>query len=235
MEHQKKKKKGIEESVLTEFVRADLEQIGYTTYAEVCLSTGACARADMYARVEDKESPLYGQTLAFEAKLHFNLKVIEQAYMWKDRSHSVYVIVPTTYKNMSSRKFARHMCAMLGIGVMEVNINRDKYDITVKPTICENPKIPALYEEQKAIIASNSGNNYMTPFKRTVLYLNDHMQDKDSVLLMDACKNIRHHYKNDIKACRNIRMMVDQGVIPGYCIAREKNKLVIRKVPNVVI
>ena len=37
------------ESELTEFVRADLEQIGYTTYAEVCVKGGGDIRCDMYA------------------------------------------------------------------------------------------------------------------------------------------------------------------------------------------
>jgi hypothetical protein len=219
----------IKESVLTEYVRKDLEAIGYTTYAEVSFRGGASQRADMFARIEDKDHQMYGMTIAFEAKLTFNLKVLEQAYFWKSRAHEVYIIVPATYKNMSSRRFARELCKMLGIGVMEVNLNRDSYNITVKPVRCDKPKVPQLYEEQKGIIASNDDNNFMTPFKVTVKRLNDFMQDKDAAYLIDVCNNIKHHYKGTAKATRNIRAMIEKNVISNFYITKESGKIVVRK------
>ena len=67
----------MEESDLTEFVRKDLESIGFITYAEVCVRGGGDKRCDMYARIEDTANPQVGHTIAFEAKLTFNFKVLE--------------------------------------------------------------------------------------------------------------------------------------------------------------
>ncbi len=219
----------MEESDLTEFVRKDLESIGFITYAEVCVRGGGDKRCDMYARIEDPMNPQVGHTIAFEAKLTFNFKVLEQAYFWKERANEVYVIVPTTFKNMSARKFARDICRHLGVGVMEVNVKSEKYHITVKPTWCAKPKFPKLYEEQKFIMASNSKNNYMTPFKATVKRMNDFMKDKDREFLTHVVKNIEHHYKGDIAAVRAIKFMIEKNIIQGFYISKENNKIVIKK------
>jgi len=218
----------MEESVLTEFVRRDLESIGYTTYAEVCFRGGGNIRCDMYARKED-DSIESGHTILFEAKLSFNLKVIEQAYQWKLKgaANEFYVIVPTTYKNMSTRKFARELCRLLGIGVMEVNVMAGKYQVTVKPVWISNPKIPTLYEEQKLTIASNSDNSFVTPFKITVKRLNEYMEGKNKEYLTELVKNIDHHYKGDIKGVRNIRFNIETKVIQGFYISKENNKIVV--------
>ena len=225
----KKSDSAIKESVLTEWVRKDFEEIGYTTYAEVCVRGGGDKRCDMYARQEDKNQPEYGRTIVFEAKLTFNFKVIEQAYFWKNRAHEVYIIVPSTHKNMSTRRFAREVCRKLGIGVMEVNLKSEKYNITVKPEWCSNPKYPMLYNEQKFVIASNSDNKYMTPFKITVMRINEHMKDKDKELITKLVREVKHHYKGDIAAVRAIKFLVERNVIPGYFITKENNKLMIKK------
>ncbi len=220
----------MKESDLTEYVRADFELLGYTTYAEVCVKGGGSPRCDMYARMEDKNHEMYGHTIVFEAKLVFNFKVLEQCYFWKNRAHDNYIIVPTTYKNMSTRKFARELCRTLGIGVIEVNVNKDKYHVTVKSKRCDKPKIPTLYEQQKLTIASNSDNNYVTPFKITVENINNYMKDKNNdVYLIDLVRNIKHHYKSDISATRAIRFLIDKCVIKDFYIGKNNNKLVIKK------
>ncbi len=218
------------ESDLTEFVRADLESLGYTTYAEV-LDTGSKIRCDMYARCEDETNSNCGHTIVFEAKLSFTLKVIEQAYQWKQRkrAHFVYLIVPSTYKNMKTRKFARELCKMLGIGVMEVNINSDKYVISVKPDKCINPVPPKLYEEQKLTIASNSDNTYVTPFKMTVKCLYEYMEHRDEEIMGVLMKNINHHYKTDMSGINAIKFLIEKQVIKGFYITKIKNKLVLKK------
>lgn len=219
----------MKESDLMEYVRGDFEQLGYTTYAEVCVKGGGSKRCDMYARIEDPENENYGHTIVFEAKLSFNFKVIEQADFWKTRAHDTYIVVPTTYKNISSRKFARNICQMLGIGVLEVNVSQGKYYMTVKSARCDKPKYPTLYDEQKLTTASNSNNEYVTPFKITVNNLNEFMKDKDKEFLTQVVKNIKHHYKGDIAATRNIRFLVEKNVIKGFYITKENNKIVIKR------
>jgi hypothetical protein len=217
------------ESDLMEYVRADFEALGYTTYAEVCSSTGKSKRCDMYARIENPEHENYGHSIVFEAKLTFNFKVMEQANFWKNRAHDTYIIVPSTYKNISSRRFARHLCSILGIGVLEVNINKDKYYMTVKPNRCVKPKYPKLYDEQKLTKASNSENSYVTPFKITVTRINDYMLDKDKEFLTQLVKDVNHHYKTNISATRSIKFLIEKNIINGFYITKENNKLVIKK------
>lgn len=217
------------ESDLMEYVRQDFRDLGYETYAEVPMKGGGSKRCDMYARNENKDSNDYGHTIVFEAKLSFNFKVIEQAYYWKKHAHLCYIVVPTTTKNISTRNFAREVCKKMGIGVIEVNVKRGKYFVTVKSEHNNNPKVPKLYEEQKKIVSSNSSNTYITPFKVTVMQMNEYMKDKDSSSIIDVVKNINHHYKSINSACRSIKVNIERGVIPGYKIITEKNKLRIYK------
>ena len=217
------------ESDLTEYVRKDLESLGYTTYAEVCVKGGGDKRCDLYARIEDKNNPKYGYTIAFEAKLSFNLKVIEQSYFQGKRAHETFIICPTTHKSMSSRRFARELCKILGIGVMEVNVDYGKYHITVKPKMFPHPKVPTLYEEQKQTLASTKNGDYVTPFKITVNRINDYMKDKNNITLLQIVKNIKHHYKSDVSGCRAIKHLIETNVIKGFYISKINNKIVIVK------
>jgi hypothetical protein len=222
----------MEESILSEFVRADLEKIGFTMYAEVQDHKGSKHRCDMFGRCEDPLQEAYGNTIAFEAKLNFNLKVIEQAYHWKakKRANFVYIIIPSTNKNLSSRKFARELCSLLGIGVMEVNIVKEQYHVTVQASKIDNPKIPELYKEQKMIIASNAANQYMTPYKRTVSRINDYFKDKQFCYISDIIKNVDHHYKSEVHAARNIKFLIENKVMKGFYLIKKNNKIVIVKI-----
>lgn len=219
------------ESDLTEYLRSDIEKLGYTTYAEV-KSLKRSNRCDMYAKCEDiNNKELFGRTIAFEAKLSFNLKVIQQAYFWKinNLANEVYIVVPYSYKDMSTRKFAREICKSFGIGVIEVNMKNNTYNVTVKSTFNKNVKEPKLYAEQKDIIASNSDNKYITPFKMTVKRIDEYMKDKNSEILLTVIKSIDHHYKSDISACRAIKTMIERNVITNYNICKVKNKILIHK------
>lgn len=217
------------ESDLMEYVRADFEKLGYTTYAEVCHKGGGSKRCDMYARIEDKTNPNYGHTIVFEAKLSFSFKVLEQADFWKNKAHDTYIVVPSSHKQVNSRRFARRLASGLGLGVIEVNIKQGKYFIYVKPVRCVNPKYPTLYVEQKLTKASNSTNTFVTPFKITVKNLETYMLNKDQEYLTELVKNIQHHYKSPISAVRSIRFLIDKNVIKDFYIIKEKNKLVIKK------
>lgn len=219
----------MEESLLTEYVRADLEKIGYVTYAEVCVKGGGDKRADMFARIEDPINEEYGKCIAFEAKLSFNLKVLEQAAFWLNRAHNTYIIVPATNKNLSSRKFARELCKLLGIGVMEVNIQKEQYYVTVQSKLCQNPIIPALYPEQRMIKASNKYNTFMTPYKVTVMNIYEYFKDKNFSYMSEVISNIKHHYKSDIKAKNSLKYLIDNKVIKGFYIVKKNHKIVIGK------
>lgn len=212
----------LKEEDLTEFVRGDLDLLGYETYGEVSWKGGSSRRCDMFAKLNN-------ESIVFEAKLSFNLKVIEQAFLWKANANKVYVLIPKTYRKVKSRKFARIICEKLGIGVMEVNLTNGNYTISVNPEINMKPKLPKLYDEQKLTKASNAQNQYVTPFKMTVKYLNEYMLNKDSEILMIVIKAIEHHYKNERSACNAIKKLIERNVIENYSIRKENNKIKIIK------
>jgi len=218
----------MKEEDLSEYVRKDFEELGYTMYAEVQMRSGG-PRCDMYGRIEDKAHPQYGRTIVIESKLSLNLKVLEQIYGWVGRANLSFILCPTTYKNIKTRRFVRELCKLLGIGILEVDINKNKYYITVNPKYHDNPKHPKLFEGQKALIASNADNNYATPFKNTVELINKHMANRDSDILMNVIKCVPHHYKSDISACKAIKYFIETNVIKNFYIRREKNKIVISK------
>lgn len=220
------------ESVLTEYVRADLEKIGFVTYAEVCVKGGGDKRADMFARVEDPTHEKYGQTIAFEAKLTFNLKVLEQAYFWKNRAHQVYIVVPAIRRALGSRKFARELCQSLGIGMMEVDIDREQYHVTAQSGTCKSPIVPELYQEQRMVIASNAGNVYMTPFKRTVMRINEFFKDKQFCHMTELVKGIDHHYKSDIAAAKALKILIENKAVKGFYLIKKNHKIVIGKITH---
>jgi len=45
----------MEESILTEYVRADLEKIGFITYAEVCVKGGGDKRHPYFLYIEHEK------------------------------------------------------------------------------------------------------------------------------------------------------------------------------------
>lgn len=219
------------ESDFSEYIRADLEKIGFTTYAEV-MDKNSRRRADLVARIEnDPLEEKYGEVTIFEAKLSFNLKVLQQAYYWKiyKKAHRTYILVPSSNKNLNDRKFGRELCKLLGIGVMEVDINKNKYYVTVKPEYNQSPNLITLYPEQRMIIASNADNVYMTPFKVTVLNINAFFKEKQFAYITDLIKNIKHHYKSDVAAAKAIKMLIDKKVIKGFYLAKKNHKIVIGK------
>ena len=69
----------------------------------------------------------------------------------------------------------------------------------------------------------------MTEFKATVQHIDEYMVNKQECSLLELVKNIKHHYKSDMRAIRNIRMYVDTLVIKNYYISKKKNIIVINK------
>lgn len=217
------------ESDLMEYVRKDFISLGYETYAEVTVNGRGGKRCDLYAMNEDVNSPEYGHTIVFEAKLNFNFKVLEQAYNWKKHANLVYIVVPTATKDIKSRKFAREVCKQLGVGVIEVNIYNGRYFVTVPSPNNPSPKIPKLYKEQKDIISSTNKGKYITAFKVTCLSIDDYMKDKEQTTILNLVNNISHHYKSVNSACRSIAVNIERNIIKGYGIKKDKNRLIIYK------
>lgn len=221
-----KKQHKISEEYLSEFVRTDFEKLGYETYAEV-IDLKTTKRADLF--LINKTT---NESIIIESKLSFNLSVIQQAYHWvkNKRAHYVYVLIPRITKTQKTRRFARLICENFGIGVIEFNISNNSYNITVNPVFIEKPKKPTLYKEQKLTKASNKYNKYITPFKITVMRIDEYMKDKQYTTIINLVENIEHHYRSKNSACNSIKNNILNGVIKGYRITKYKNRNVIEKI-----
>lgn len=55
------------------------------------------------------------------------------------------------------------------------------------------------------------------------------MEGKNCVSLTEAVKNIKHHYKGDMRGIRNIRFNIEEKVIKGFYITKENNIIVIKR------
>jgi hypothetical protein len=204
------------ESDLTEYIRKDYISKGYETYAEVTLNGRGGKRCDLYARIEDINNENYNSTIVFEAKLNLNISVLNQLYSWKNHANLSYIIVPVTHKNTNIRKFARILCQKLGLGLIEVNLMKNNYNITVESEYNPNPIVPKLYEEQKEVLSSTNHTKYITSFKITLMNIDKYMSDKETASLKEIFSNIEHHYSSINSGISSIRKYIEKGIISNY-------------------
>lgn len=183
---------------------------------------GRSKRADMVCRRD-------GDLTAVEVKLGLNLKVIDQAYGWRERSNYVYVAVPArAHRNLP---VARAICESFGIGLLIVYVGRHNQhcEELVSPTRNTSPtRTPELYEEQKSSVASNADSQYVTPFKVTAQRLVDLVRSRGECLLTDAVAGIEHHYANDKSAIAGLKKLIGWGVVPELECAKSSGRIVVR-------
>lgn len=206
----------MKESELAEIIIKHYEEKGYVTYKEVTAKgskNGGTSRADI---IMEKD----GIHTGIETKVSFGLKVIQQAFTWKEKTNYVYICVPKT-RMTSVKRFGYSVCVDYGIGIIEIDKNK-KVNIINNPTHNPNPDLPKLYEEHKSEVAGISGE-YITPFKLTKNKILKYIEDNGKTLITDLVKNIEHHYKNDKSGKQSIIKMIKIGVIP-LKLSKEKGK-----------
>jgi len=206
------------ETDLASLVIKYFENLGYTTYKEVSIRGGGSARADIIAVKGDDH-------IVIETKTSFGLKVIEQAFFWKDKSHKTFVAIPKG----KNRHFGYSICVDMGIGVIEI----DKYNnvgVIIESSICNDPKLPQLYEQQRGSIAGNDKSEFVTPFKITCKTIQDYMEIHKESQLNDLVSNIKHHYRNDGSAKNALSKLIKMGVLDSLSIVKRGNKLIVYRV-----
>ena len=210
------------------FIEEDLAEVlvktfnaaGYVTFNEVCIKGGGTNRCDIYAVMNEGENR--GLSMVIETKMSLNLKVIEQAYFWKQHAHYAYIGI-LKQKRRKDRKFGAAICTALGLGMIEVDLWNKKIDIIVKAVINNNPSPPTLFNEQRMSVAGNSSNEYVTPFKITCANLKKYLEENGDTVFSKAVKSIKHHYGSDASACSSLGKHVRNNVLPGVKIVY-KNK-----------
>jgi len=202
------------ESDLAKIIIEHFEKDGYEVYKEVYNTSKGKNRADIIAVKNDEYTVI-------ETKLSFGLTVIEQAFKWSEFSHKRYICIPRS-KKRNGRRFGYSMCRDYGIGVIDIG---KKGDIRIVHESAHNdePKLPQLYEEQKDQEAGTKAtkDSYVTPFKITCRRLVNYVNENGKVTVLDAVKNIEHHYSSDYSAKNSLIKLIKIGVIPELVIYKE--------------
>lgn len=215
--------KKINESEYAAVVVKHFENLGYEVFKEVGFGGGSM-RADIYCKKGD-------ETIAIEVKTSLNLKVLDQAYGWREYANKVYFAVPS--RSHQRFNITKAICEAFGIGMFDIYLyNHHRVNSEVRErlpaAINSEPKHPPLYEEQKDSIAGTHTGDFVTPFKITCNRLIEHVKANGPMLLINAMREIDHHYSNDTSGTAGIRKMIKWGVITDVEIFKEKNKIHIR-------
>jgi Holliday junction resolvase len=205
----------MKEKDLAEIIINKYRKEGYEIYSEVIYKPGS-KRADIIAVKND-------EYINIETKMSLNLTLLEQSFFWKDKVNKSYVFFPSKRK---MNWFGLKMCRDLGIGVYVYRKNQ--IVLLQESTICENPDLPKLYEEQKNSIAGNKGGGYVTPFSITKNKLIEYVKEQKECSLLSAVKNIEHHYSSDNSAKNSLHKMININVIPELEIFRKGKNIFVR-------
>lgn len=205
----------MKESDLADIVIKQYEKNGYTIYSEVIHRTGS-KRADIVAIKK-------GEHIVIETKMSMNMTLIEQGFYWKDKSHKTYICIPSKRK---LNRFAVQICEDLGIGIY---IYRGgKLDLISDSTVCKNPDLPKLYEQQKDSISGSKGGGYVTPFRLTRERLVEYIRKNGETSLIGALKDIDHHYKSIHSAKSAIHKLINTNVINELNVFNKGREIWIR-------
>lgn len=203
------------ESELSSHVRQWLKEDGWETYGEVLATPG---RADIVG----ERKPL---VCVVEAKLHLNLRVMEQAYRWVQSANLVYVAVP---KPKQVNVWALHQCHRLGFGVLLVS-SQGRVEDRIKAPF--HRKIDsfvkdALSPEQKDSVSGTNKGGYHTPFKKTCENLKELVRKNNgTVCVKKAMKELDHHYSTDASARACLINLIEKGVVEGLVVRREGKEI----------
>ena len=202
----------MKESELADIVIKELEKQGYEIYSEV-IHKPRSKRADIIG----VKNNYY---LSVETKMSMNLTLIEQAWFWKDKVHETYICFPSKRK---LNRFAIQLCRDLGIGVYIYK--KGELHLLEKSTLCDDPDLPKLYEEQKDSVSGSNSGGYVTPFKLTCIKLVEHVKNEKECSLISAIKNIDHHYSNDNSARQALHKMININVINELSVFRKGKQI----------
>tara|TARA_R110000772_G_scaffold2410_4_gene8595 strand:- start:66704 stop:67330 length:627 start_codon:yes stop_codon:yes gene_type:complete len=203
------------ESDLADIVIKHFEKDNYEIYSEVIYKSGS-KRADIVA-VKNNEY------IVIETKMSMNMTLLEQGYFWKDKVHKVYICCPSKRK---LNRFALQVCRDLGIGIYIYRKN--KLVLMNDSTICSDPDLPKLHEQQKDSISGSKGGGFVTPFRLTREKLVKYITENGNSSLHSAIKNIDHHYSSIYSAKNALHKMINTNVITELNIFRKGKEVWIK-------
>lgn len=205
----------MKESDLADIIIKEFEKKGYEIYSEVLYRPGG--------KIADIVAIKNGEYIAIETKMSMNLTLLQQCFYWKDKVHKVYLCIPSKRK---FNRFATQLCRDLGIGIYIYR--KGQMILMEESSVCEDPDLPTLYEQQKDSVSGSKGGGHVTPFKLTKEKLINHLKEEKECTLISAIKSIDHHYSSDYSAKNALHKMININVIEELSIFRKGKNIWVR-------
>ncbi len=196
---------------------------GFDVYQEVQIHS-AGKRADIVT-----DCGGYGWII--ECKRSLGFAVLEQAYEW--RRMGVRRVSIAVYRSRAQgRRFAKEVCKKYGIGLVEVNKDRELVNERVEPAFnrLKNamPDILEYCKPQHKIFAaagSRNGGHY-TPFTETCRQLTAVVKASPGICLKDAVHSLQHHHYASTSSARSaFGYWLKGGQIKGVRTEKQGNRL----------
>lgn len=214
------------EAELAETAVAYLLADGWDCYFEVA-PNGYGNRADIVA----VSGPI---TAIVETKMSLGFGVLAQCDRWVRKGAANYVLaaVPVA-RDSDGRSFAKRCARDRGIGVWEVPYpTDDDYRFHMRDRMgleCFHRPRPALSirkhllpEMKTQAKPGTRHGGYVTPFTVTCESVRRYLRKEGRpVPVREVVKNLNHHYCNDASARSRLRLLAEEGIIPGLSITRE--------------
>jgi hypothetical protein len=220
--------KKISETDLAAALIAVLTQDGWKCYSEVQVASFG-DRADVMATKN-------GILWVFECKLTPNLDVLGQALRWVGKAHYVSICTPHSTSNPYSNKgrFITDWIKYKGIGweiidinainnaILQVSRRGDgkltghccRYSLDLNPKLNRSAHnkakiiINKLSSDMNNYTAGSGGAKYSTPFKRSILAVDQYLQQHGEAELGVMIDSISHHYNTKTSAISCIGQFV---------------------------
>jgi len=213
------------EEALGKLVVGGLEVAGWDVYQEVDACRG---RADIVA--------VKGKLLAvFELKRGPSLELLQQCWRWK---HYAHLIVAATWPTKSFA-FA-DLAKEFGIGWLKVHPDRgwggglaDRLEVWPQPVFTRakfaDKLADKLSEGQKTHAAAGSARGgYWAPWRDTAADLKRVvLENPKGILLVEAVKQIKHHYGSDPAGRRGCQFLLSKNLVPGVRLEKQGSRLVL--------
>lgn len=205
------KREALSEQALGALVVKHLEEQGWTVYQEVYLNNVA----DIVVTRETRN----GATLigVVELKTSLSIALLAQGASWKRYAHVVWIAFPVS-RETRSQQFGEQLAKDNGIGTLHVN-SGGAYEY-VPPELrrkIDKKLLKALRPEhqQGFAKAGSAGGGHYTPFKGTVMRLQEVVRQQPGIPLKEALLAAKHHYSKTSVAISCISGYLKKGVIQG--------------------
>lgn len=155
-----------------------------------------------------------------ECKTELSFELLAQARAWTTFGQ-VWIAVPKLHRYSLGREEAERIASSPPylFGVLEVD---DVAHVKIRPDI-RAPLDPRLVqslrpEHQTYGHGGSPSGGHFTSFKASCAALSAYVADHDACSMEEAVRQIRHHYRSDLMACRALFHWAREGKIPGVHI-----------------